>query len=287
MYKASTKHLINLIKEDDQKVEIDLSSLIGLASKNKVLLQLLVKLNIKNSLRKTQEETLENIVRLVEILSKNLDGFSFAFFKLVKPVSYVPADVDVLVKYDEREEIIRRIKELGFRIKVKEPFCTTLVKYSFIIDVYVHPILGGMIYMNGQRLLDYVSIKEFYGIKIRTLESYAEALVSAAHAIYKERIYTLNDYFTVKEWATEETFKLAKELKCSSVVELAIKINDAIENGLVEAPYKIPMHTWAKLLVQKFLRDPLTRSTSKNLIKSLGTKRGIKSLKSKLTRESY
>jgi hypothetical protein len=188
MYKASTKHLINLIKENVQKKEVDLSSLIDLASKNKVLLQLLVKLDVKNSLRRSQEEAIGNIIRLVEILSKDLNGFSFAFFKLVKPVSYVPADVDVLVKYDEREEIIRRIEELGFRIKVKEPFCTTLDKDSFIVDVYVHPTLGGMVYMNGQRLLDYVSIKEFNGIKIRTLESYAEALVSAAHAIYKERI---------------------------------------------------------------------------------------------------
>lgn len=76
-------------------------------------------------------------------------------------------------------------------------------------------------------------------------------------------------------------------MKCSSALELAIKINDTIENGLIEAPYKIPIHTWAKLLVQKVLRDPLTRSTCKNLIKSLGTKRGIKSLNSKLTRESY
>jgi len=287
MYKASTKHLIKLIKDDAQKMEADLSFLIDLASKNKVLLQLLVKLDVRDSLRRSQEKTLENIIRLVEILSKNLDGFSFAFFKLVKPVSYVPADVDILVKLDEREEIIRRIEELGFRVKVKEPFCITLVKDSFIIDVYVHPTLGGMVYMNGQRLLDYVSIKEFNGIKIKTLYSYVEALVSAAHAIYKERIYTLNDYFTVKEWVTEETFNLAKELKCSSALELAIKINDAVENGLVEVPYKIPMHTWARLLVQKVSRDPLTRSTCKNLIKTLGTKRGIKSLNSKLTRESY
>jgi hypothetical protein len=50
MYKASTKHLINLIKENVQKIEVDLSSLIDLASKNKVLLQLLVKLDVKNSL---------------------------------------------------------------------------------------------------------------------------------------------------------------------------------------------------------------------------------------------
>ena len=37
-----------------------------------------------------------------------------------------------------------------------------------------------MVYMGGQWLLDYVSIKEFNGIKIRTLESYVEALVYAA-----------------------------------------------------------------------------------------------------------
>jgi len=93
MYKASTKYLINLIKEDGQKMEVDLSSLIELASKNKLLLQLLVNLNVKNSLRESQEETIGNIVRLVEFLSKNLDGFSFAFFKFVKPVSYVPPRV--------------------------------------------------------------------------------------------------------------------------------------------------------------------------------------------------
>jgi len=287
MRKGSTKHLINLIKEDGQKIEVDLSSLIDLASKNKVLLQLLVKLDIEDPLRRSQEEAIESIVRLVENLSKDLDSFSFAFFKLVKPVSYVPADVDVLVKSEEREEIIRRIEGLGFKVEVKEPFCTTLVKGSSIVDVYVHPTLGSMIYMDGQELLNHVCIKDFNGLRIKSLNSYAEALVSAAHAVYKERIYTLNDYFTIKEWTTEETFKLAKELKCISALELAVKLNDAIENGLVEAPCKIPLYTWTKLLAQKILRDPLARSTSKNLVKTLVTKRGIKLLKSKLTRESY
>jgi hypothetical protein len=230
---------------------------------------------------------MENIVRLVENLSKNLDGFSFAFFKLVKPVSYVPADVDVLVKSEEREEIIRRIEGLGFKVEVKEPFCTTLAKGPFIVDVYVHPTLGGMIYMDGQELLNHVCIKDFNGLRIKSLESYAEALVSAAHAVYKERIYTLNDYFTVKEWATEETFKLAKKLRCASGLNLAVKINEAIEKGLIEAPYRIPVVTWTKLLAQKIVNDPLTRSTSKNLVSSIGSKRGLKLLISKLIRETY
>jgi hypothetical protein len=70
--------------------------------------------------------------------------------------------------------------------------------------------LGGMIYMDGQELLDHVCIKDFNGIRNKSLKSYAGALVSATQAIYKECIYTLNDYFTIKEWKTEETFTLAK-----------------------------------------------------------------------------
>jgi hypothetical protein len=173
MHGVSTKHLINFIKEDGQKTEVDLNPLIDFASKNKVLLQLLIKLDIKDPLRRSQEEAIENVVRLVEVLSSNLDGFRFAFFKLVNPVSYVPADLDVLVKSEEREEIIRRIDGLGFKVEVKEPLCITLVKGPFIVDVYVNPTLGGMIYMDGQELLNHVCIKDFNGLRIKSLESYA------------------------------------------------------------------------------------------------------------------
>jgi len=38
--------------------------------------------------------------------------------------------------------------------------------------------------------------------------------MAASHAIYEERIYTLNDHFTVEKWASEKALKLAQELKC-------------------------------------------------------------------------
>jgi hypothetical protein len=68
-----------------------------------------------------------------------------------------------------------------------------------MVDVYVHPTLGDVIDMDGQEFLSHVRVMDFKGLRIKSLESYAEALVSAAHAVYNERIYTLNDYFTVKE----------------------------------------------------------------------------------------
>ena len=70
-------------------------------------------------------------------------------------------------------------------------------------------------------------------------------------------------------------------------MKLAVEINEAIRRGFIEAPYKIPVTTWAKLLVEKVVGDPLTRSTSRNLLMTFGGKRGLKLLTSKFTRESY
>ncbi|MGB9831121.1 MAG: hypothetical protein ACPLSP_03500, partial [Fervidicoccus fontis] len=110
MSKNLTSLLINLIRNDQKIVEIDLvDSLIDVASKNKVLLQVLVALNVENSLRASQEEAMKGVVRVVKCLSEALRDFNYAFFKLVKPVSYVPADVDILVRSDERKEVVEKI----------------------------------------------------------------------------------------------------------------------------------------------------------------------------------
>jgi hypothetical protein len=147
-------------------------------------------------------------------------------------------------------------------------------------------IFGGDVKYAGS-VKECLNIKEFNGVEIISLESYAEALVSAAHAIYKEHIYILNNYFTVGEWTSRKTFRLAEELKRMSALRLAIKLNDAMSRGLIEAPYKIPLPTWANMLTQKILKDPLARSTDKNLVMTFLSKHGPKLLISKFTRESY
>jgi hypothetical protein len=275
------------VLEGDGACDVGVDVLIDLAFRNKVLLHLLRVLDIQGSLREQQESSMRKVIETVRVLSKLLKDYDYAFFKLVKPLSYVPADIDILIDVNQIGKVAHEIMELGYNIAVKDPYCITFVRGGSIIDLYVHPSLGGMIFIDGGKLLEYRCPKEFNGVEIISLESYAEALVSAAHAVYKERIYTLNDYFTVKEWATEETFKLAEKLRCTSCLNIAMKINEAIEEGFIEAPCKIPVITWAKLLVRKIINDPLTRSTSKNLVSSIGSRRGLKLLRSKFTRETY
>ena len=269
------------------KPTIDLDRLLTHARKNKVLLHLLRVLNIQGSLREWQESGIRRVIKVVQVISKLLKGYDCAFFKLIKPVSYVPADIDLLVSIDHVNKIVKDIMTLGYRIVVKDPFCITLTRDDSIIDLYIHPSLGGVVLLNGQKLLEHTCTKEFNGVEVRSLESYAEALVAASHAIYKERIYTLNDFFTVEKWMSKKTIRLAEELSCEDALKVAMNLNRRIRLGLLETPYKIPLPLWLALLMRKFQIDSLTRATSAGILKTLTDKRVGKLLKSKLTRETY
>ena len=107
---------------------------------------------------------------------------------------------------------------------------------------------------------------EFNGLKIPTLKIYAEALLSVVHAIYKERIYTLNDYVTVKRWLDKRTLRLAEELNCTEAVEIAKQVNDTVEENKDPLPYKMPMWLWIKILSSKVLHDSTTKATMLNVM---------------------
>jgi hypothetical protein len=267
--------------------DANLAILLTHAKKNKMLLHLLRALNIEGPLREQQELGIRKIVEVVQTLSKLLMEYNHAFFKLIKPVSYVPADIDLLIDESQAEKAAHEIMRLGYTVAVKDPYCITLTRGDSIIDLYIHPSLGGAIIIDGQRLLEHKCPMEFNGVEIMSLERYAEALVTASHAIYKERIYTLNDYFTVERWASKKTTKLAQELRCEEALKIAINLNEKIRLGILETPYKIPLLTWLAILTRKIQTDSLTRTTSINMLKTLVNKRAGKLLTSKLTRETY
>jgi hypothetical protein len=267
--------------------DANLAILLTHAKKNKMLLHLLRALNIEGPLREQQELGIRKIVEVVQTLSKLLMEYNHAFFKLIKPVSYVPADIDLLIDESQAEKAAHEIMRLGYTVAVKDPYCITLTRGDSIIDLYIHPSLGGAIIIDGQRLLEHKCPMEFNGVEIMSLERYAEALVTASHAIYKERIYTLNDYFTVERWASKKTTKLAQELRCEEALKIAINLNEKIRLGILETPYKIPLLTWLAILTRKLRKDSLTRATSINMLKTLVNKRSGKLLTSKLTRETY
>jgi len=266
--------------------DVNLAVLLTHAKKNKILLHLLRALNIEGPLREQQELGISEVTKVIQTLSKLLTNYNYVFFKLVKPVRYVPADVDLLIEESQVVKAAHRIMGLGYRVAVKDPYCLTLTKGDSIIDLYVHPSLGGVIFINGQKLLEHKCLKEFDGNEVISLEGYAEALVAASHAIYKERIYTLNDYLTVEEWTSKKTIKLSQQLNCEEVLKTAINVNGKISRGMLQAPYRIPFSAWLPIWTRKLQKDSLTRATSMNILRTLPDKRTGKLLISKLVTET-
>ena len=67
------------------------------------------------------------------------------------------------------------------------------LRLVLIIMVIIHLDIG--------RLLKYRVPAEFVDIEVPVLETYTEALSAMPRILYKESIYTLNDYVTARLWS--------------------------------------------------------------------------------------
>jgi len=260
---------------------------VKIAAKNKILLQFLRVTQLDRKLLLLEEAKYRRFLENLALTQETLNGLDHVFIKLRKPVAYVPSDIDILIPRNLISKAVHRLMEKGFRIEVAEPYCITMTRNKAIIDLYIYPTLGGMIYVNTDKLFEYKEVIEFNGVEIQTLSPSAEALLTMAHSIYKERIYTLNDYITVSKWISKKTFRLAEELKCIKALMISMEINKLVDSRKLILPYKIPLPLWIKILTNKVIEDDITRATTINLIKSLRDRRAGKQIISKLTRQSY
>lgn len=258
------------------------------ARRNKVLLDFLGRLGISDHLIVREEEKYRLFLASLQEVSEVLEGEDFIFIKMYKPVRYVPSDIDVLVARDKLASVARKLMRIGYIVEVVEPYTLTLVRKNRVIDLYVHPSLAGVVYMDGNSLLwrrERVSFNS--SIKIPSLSKGAEAALTAAHAIYKEKLYTLNDYITISRWADGETLQVCRENYCTDALRTALYINRKVDEGLVSLPYKIPTVKWAGMLLSKIVNDPLTRSTLPRMLYAVADRRFGKLLIDKFRRLSY
>ncbi|WP_440060015.1 nucleotidyltransferase family protein [Thermogladius sp. 4427co] len=221
-------------------------------------------------------------------VAKALEGLSYAFYKFRKPLEHVSVDLDVMVNPNQISTAVSRLRERGFEVVVKEPYTVTMKKRDFIVDLYTYPSFAWVVYLDTYKLLDCCTEEfELYGYLVRGMTREAEAVLAAAHAFYKEYLYLLIDYYTVKQWVNSRALKLARELGVSSSLKLSIEINRLVDIGTIELPYLIHPSTILKLYLEKFSRDPLFRATSINILRYIATERSGSVIYWKLTRRSY
>jgi len=266
-----------------------IEELAELAKLNKVLLGFLRRIGYKGPLRVCEENLYERYMVEASKVSEALRGLDYAFYKFRKPVEHVSVDIDILMRYEHLPKAVKALASKGFRIEVSEPYTITMVRGETIVDLYTHPSFAWIVYLDGGRLLEETETIDINitGIEAKALTKDAETIVTAAHAIYKEHIYLLSDYYITRGWLSRKVLSLAEELKAEKAVETALRLNKQIERGQVETPVKLSPVQVAGILARKLVEDPNFRATSINLLKFIARKRATQQLVQRIKRKAY
>ncbi len=283
-----TRVLIDIVYGRKHIYMVD-DSIFNHAARNKILLHILRKLDINNELRLDQERRL-NIIHntLKNIWKKLIDFERVSMIKFFKPIVYVPSDLDILVHEKDLGKIINILRDMDFHIQVVEPYCVTLINNNgIIVDLYIYPSFSNIIYLNRDILLENTTYVKIDDVLIRTLSREAEVLITIAHAIYKENMITLNDYFTITKWFNNHVVDLARTSKILPAVSIVLEYLNMITKGLVEAPVRINLPKLMLIYVDKLLKDNLTRSSLIKATERLRDKRFGSLILSKMTRKTY
>lgn len=95
------------------------------------------------------------------------------------------------------------------------------------------------------------------------------------------------DNYIAREWFNRRALNLVRELKVENAVEVALRLNDQIEKGLLEALVKLTPAQVTVILVWKFMEDPYFRASSVNISKLVAKRRAMQQLIWRIRRKTY
>lgn len=265
---------------------IPMSELLNHAQKNKMLLHALRRLNVEGPARAHEEARHARFLRALEETLEALRGTDYSLFKVLRPIEYVPADIDVLLSQADQRNVLPRLEHLGMKAEAKDKYCLTFTGRC-TLDLYTQPNFADIVYLNANELLKYRTEARIGGIAVTSLRSGAEAAVVMAHAAYKEQILTLNDKMTIQSWRNEDTLAILENAGGRAAYSLITALAQRVEAGELQVPYRIPFFMALSLYARKATQDKLTRSTLLNAVSRVAGHDSSKRLVSRLKRTTY
>jgi len=133
---------------------------------------------------------------IAEVLSSN--GIDYAVFKSLRPYPFTTVDIDVIV-FKEYEEAVRCLSKYGYRVLGSGPESVTFSGPGGVsVDLYREVAVSRVVYVDKDVLRKHVTeVETPFGVVVN-LSPEADLIAFANHALVKEHMFTLADYFTVK-----------------------------------------------------------------------------------------
>jgi hypothetical protein len=120
-----------------------------------------------------------------------------------------------------------------------------------------------------------------------SLERGAESMLSASHAVYKEQLFTLNDYFTFKEWFGPLTEALAREAKVEAALRMTEILSERVRHGCIDLPYRLGLVEISRIFSEKILRDHQTRASLVRALTKWRSREFLSKARASRTRPTY
>jgi hypothetical protein len=199
------------------------------ASLNKIRLFYLALLNGRGQIGELESELTQSNLRRQKILDLAVclshvfekSNLPYAVMKTLKPFPYEGSDVDVLVGSPSAfSQAINALKKDNFTLLGSDLFSATLYRKDFDanVDLQLELSVSGLPYLEKTALLTHSSPHSVNGVPVVALDDVSEVLVSAAHAFYKEHMFTLADFYSVALWLenvdVDALCELAKQTNC-------------------------------------------------------------------------
>lgn len=292
-----TKSLMNVIEKGNISKVSSLTDFLRHAKKNKVLYFLLERANsLPDSLSslyhslEAKDQRIRVIIKKVAEIFKE-EGVEYCFFKTLRPVPYVPADLDVLIfSNDDMDTATRVIRErLQGEVDSTARFDRAfyLEDVDFYIDLYNEVHVANFSYLSKDHLKQHRTTSTVQGTPVKVLIPECELLSLLGHAIFKEQIITLLDRYSIYSlFSTCDMTILRKELKHTNMIT-SLNLFVSITRKHQAFPVSITIPTLSKLFLLKLLKDSRSRKMLPHFISQMSKKEKLLNAINHLRRETY
>jgi len=250
--------------------------------------------------RQSHERTLDLITLVSGLLQAS--GIRYTVFKTLKPFSYTPADIDVLLW--SREDLTRTsqiLEKEDLKTLNGDLYGLTMfsVGHSMNVDITTEVAASSFVYLSKKALIEHSTEAEIHNVKVKALHPSADLVAVAAHCLYKEQMYTLADYYTFALSLPhyERALQLAEKTRTKFALSIALKLayditlnafgpdnylmerlssllqtidlSEVMRTGRsLELPVKYSSHWLLRGLLEKILEDPVSRDSLPEALQS-------------------
>lgn len=192
-------------------------------------------------------------------------GFHFLFIKLHRGLTYVPRDVDVLIRQTEASQIISSLKQEGFQVSSSDNVESTVFKEGYMkLDLYQSFSYLSLPFMDTEFVWRMPRFVKIFGAEYPIPSVNADLLTLSIHALLAHRYLSFLDFLyarsllkSFKVMPSEILFQIDEYGWTHAFLKFISTVND-LDNRLClgadskEATINFPKQFSAKYLLQAF-----------------------------------